>query len=88
MGASTPCATFLSGVTVIDASYTHSPALLVGHAHGWGSNEVGQLGDGTTTHRSTPVRVCAVGASSTPTDAANDTDAAACTVLTGLIIFC
>ena len=57
----TPTAvTGLSGVTItgISTSYTHSLAIdSTGRLWAWGLNSSGQLGDGTTTNRSTPVLV-------------------------------
>ena len=48
----------LSGVEVVAASGLHSLALLAdGTVHAWGRNDFGQLGDGTTTNRTTPVQV-------------------------------
>jgi alpha-tubulin suppressor-like RCC1 family protein len=44
--------------TAIAAGYYYSLALARdGSLWAWGDNEVGQLGDGTTTNRSTPVRM-------------------------------
>ncbi|RLK58557.1 DUF11 domain-containing protein [Actinokineospora cianjurensis] len=60
VGATAPCASFLSGVTAIDGD-SHGLALIGGDAVAWGSNTRGQLGDGTTTNRTIPVRVCGVG---------------------------
>ncbi|ABP54434.1 RCC1 domain-containing protein [Salinispora tropica] len=45
-------------ITALAASYDHSLALTdTGAVLAWGSNSNGQLGDGTTTNRSTPVTV-------------------------------
>lgn len=47
-----------SGVAHVAAAYSHTCARLSdGGARCWGSNAVGELGDGTTTHRLTPVGV-------------------------------
>ncbi len=47
---------FLTGVTAIAAGWAHSVALKSdGSAWGWGNNQSGQLGDGTTTNHLTPV---------------------------------
>ena len=48
----------LSGVTAVAAGGSHSVALKSdGTVWAWGYNDSGQLGDGTTTNRSTPVKV-------------------------------
>lgn len=48
----------LSGITAIAADYDHSLALKSdGTIWAWGTNCSGELGDGTTTDRSTPVQV-------------------------------
>ncbi|MEU6218221.1 hypothetical protein ABZ845_11985, partial [Streptomyces sp. NPDC047022] len=61
-GQTAPCTRFLTGVHAIAAGRTHSLALgKDGAALAWGNNGIGQLGDGTTTNRVTPVRVCAPG---------------------------
>jgi len=46
-----------SGVTAVAASDYHTCALKGGQVYCWGSNGVGQLGDGTTTQRTTPTLV-------------------------------
>src|SRR5690606_17912667 len=49
---------YLTGVTAIAAGEWHSLALLTdGTVWAWGLNTLGQLGDGTTDNRSTPVQV-------------------------------
>jgi alpha-tubulin suppressor-like RCC1 family protein len=48
----------LHGVTAVSGGIGFSLALLnTGRVFAWGVNNVGQLGDGTTTNRSTPVQV-------------------------------
>lgn len=50
-----------SGVTAIGAGYEHTCAVLTGGAlKCWGKNHRGQLGDNSTTNRSTPVGVMGV----------------------------
>ncbi|MFD0275036.1 hypothetical protein ACFVHB_14210 [Kitasatospora sp. NPDC127111] len=62
IGATAPCASYLNGVTGIAAGNSHSLALVSGgFVRAWGYNFSGQLGDGTNTNRTTPVRVCAPG---------------------------
>ncbi|MGW4161463.1 RCC1-like domain-containing protein [Streptomyces sp. NPDC004788] len=61
--ATAPCATFLSGVTSLDAGSWHSLAV---HADGtvssWGLNSSGQLGDGSDDfQKSVPVQVALTG---------------------------
>ncbi|CAN3977488.1 RCC1-like domain-containing protein [Kitasatospora purpeofusca] len=62
-GATAPCGsagTVLGGITAIAAGVGHTVALRSdGTLRAWGGNGFGQLGDGTYTSRSTPVRVCA-----------------------------
>ncbi|GAA0658502.1 hypothetical protein GCM10010193_06490 [Kitasatospora atroaurantiaca] len=58
-GQSAPCSAFLSGVVAVAAGYSYSLALLAdGTVAAWGSNAFGQLGDGTTSSRNTPVTTC------------------------------
>jgi alpha-tubulin suppressor-like RCC1 family protein len=49
-------------VTAIGAAGDHSAAVVAGTVVAWGENSSGQLGDATTTNRTSPVRVCAVNA--------------------------
>ncbi|WP_431922442.1 RCC1 domain-containing protein [Micromonospora wenchangensis] len=62
VGQVAPCTKFLSGVRSIAGGWVHTVAVADNAlALAWGWNQVGQLGDGTTVGRTTPVRVCAVG---------------------------
>ena len=55
---------FLTGVTAIATSYAHTLALKGdGTVLAWGVNAQGQLGDATTTGRTTPVQVVGPGGS-------------------------
>jgi alpha-tubulin suppressor-like RCC1 family protein len=57
---------FLSGVRSIAAGYAHTVALMSdGAIWTWGYNNAGQLGDGTTTNRSTPGPVVGLGGTGT-----------------------
>ena len=67
----------LGDVTAISAGRTHSLALLKdGTVRAWGENRVGQVGDGTTTDRDSPVPVQGVGNAVAITAAAGDFSAA------------
>ncbi|MER5641019.1 hypothetical protein ABT095_29220 [Kitasatospora sp. NPDC002227] len=64
VGESAPCAQGLTGVTAVTSGTGHGVALRSdGSVVGWGWNTSGQVGDGTTTQRNSPVRVCAAGQS-------------------------
>jgi len=48
----------ISGISVFGAGYEHTVALKTdGSLWAWGNNQYGQLGDGSTTQRTNPVRV-------------------------------
>ena len=50
-----------TGVKIIDASTEHTCAIDINGSYKcWGSNDVGQIGDGTLTNRYTPVNVLGV----------------------------
>ncbi|GAA4888348.1 hypothetical protein GCM10023237_02020 [Streptomyces coeruleoprunus] len=61
VGQSSCAANPLTGVTSVAGGGLHSVAVSSGTARSWGRNEEGQLGDGTTTRRTTPVKVCGFG---------------------------
>ena len=64
----------LGGVEAVTAGTNHSCALTTANAAKcWGRNTDGQLGDGTTTHRSSPVDVQGVDPKDTPTPSPTDT---------------
>jgi alpha-tubulin suppressor-like RCC1 family protein len=53
---------FLAGIVAIATANNHTCALdNTGYVWCWGRNQIGQLGDGTTTSRSYATRVCATG---------------------------
>ncbi|RLK58567.1 DUF11 domain-containing protein [Actinokineospora cianjurensis] len=63
VGAAPPCAPALDNATAVAAGALHTLWLLAdGTVVAAGLNDQSQLGDGTTTQRDVPVRVCAVGA--------------------------
>ena len=63
VGTTNCAANPLTGVIAVSAGDSHNLALLSDHTVvGWGTNYSGELGDGTTSFRTSPVRVCAVGA--------------------------
>lgn len=69
IGATDCAANPLTGVKALAGGWLSSYALLSdGTVAAWGSNDRGALGDGTTTDRSTPVLVCAVGATDCTAD--------------------
>ncbi|MFC7529110.1 RCC1 domain-containing protein [Actinoplanes sp. GCM10030250] len=55
----TPVAGLTGAVTSIDGDFSHTCAAVAGEAYCWGINDVGQLGDGTTTSVRAPVKVLA-----------------------------
>ena len=58
----TPTPVALSSVVDVDRGYDHACAATAsGEAFCWGSNAIGQLGDGTMTRRDTPTRVTGLG---------------------------
>ncbi|MFF7179452.1 hypothetical protein [Streptomyces sp. NPDC008121] len=62
VGTTAGCTAFLGGVASVAAGEDHGLAVLSdGGVRAWGRNSQGQLGDGTTTDRYTPVRVCGTG---------------------------
>ncbi|MEU3606448.1 hypothetical protein AB0E83_13500 [Streptomyces sp. NPDC035033] len=59
-GQAPPCAGVLTDVVAVASGAFHNLALRAdGSVVAWGDNDHGQLGDGTTTDRNTPVQVCA-----------------------------
>ncbi|MFD7976088.1 hypothetical protein [Streptomyces sp. NPDC059071] len=61
-GTTAPCASFLTGVKDLSGGLLHSASLHTdGTVRAWGANDAGQLGNGTTTNSTVPVRVCALG---------------------------
>jgi alpha-tubulin suppressor-like RCC1 family protein len=62
-----PGGPYLENVAAIAGGGLHSLARLTnGQVVAWGPNELGQLGNGTTTRSSVPVNVCAVGVTECP----------------------
>jgi alpha-tubulin suppressor-like RCC1 family protein len=62
VGATDCSANPLTNATAIGAAGAPSAAVVAGTVVAWGANNSGQLGDATTTNRTSPVRVCAVNA--------------------------
>jgi alpha-tubulin suppressor-like RCC1 family protein len=58
----------ISGVTHVAAGFYHSFAIALSGVHAWGWNASGQLGDGTTTDRYSPVPVLGPGGTGTLTN--------------------
>src|SRR5262249_12806106 len=69
----------------IAAGSTHSCAATSSGVQCWGSNDYGQLGDGTTTARRTPVNVAGIGAGVVALTAGN---AHTCALFTSGDIYC
>lgn len=57
-GETSPCANFLAGIVAVAADRAHSMALKNdGTVWAWGQNGNGEVGDGSTANRTTPVQV-------------------------------
>ncbi len=75
-----------SGVASVAAGYRHTCALLItGGVRCWGSNEFGQLGDGTTMDRHEPVDITALGIDVTAIAAGYDYT---CAIMSGGSVMC
>lgn len=69
---SDPCKNFLTGIIALSSGHAHSLALKKdGTVWAWGDNEIGQLGDGTTEQRTTPVPICESGATDCTVESQN-----------------
>jgi alpha-tubulin suppressor-like RCC1 family protein len=87
VGATAPCSVangnVLQGVSAVAGAGGGGFAVTTGGVLlAWGANNAGTIGDGTTTNRSTPVNVCAVGAAA-PCSVANDNILQGVTVIVG-----